>query len=606
MLVKRLVDHAAQDPSAKPFHRALRFDLELRLTADGALAGQGLESLVAPDAAGRPRGAEHTVPAVVRTVGVAPHLAADDVQYVLGWADADSKPHRVRQCHEAFVDLTRRWADSPEGRDDPIAHAVASFYASGAPADMTPDPAVASKQRVLITVDGTSVYRAPSVASFWAAEVARRKGGGREGLCLVCGRTGPLLDTLPGKVPARLVPRASNDAALVSINERVFGYDLTTQLTCSPICITCGEGLSAGLVRVLNSPDTASFGGQDSRLAWWVTNPVKRNPMRLILGADPHQVADLIRSIRTGSRPREVDKTKFCALTVGGNIARVMVRDWLEMPLTTMEDNVASWFTDLDMATLHPGEPQRQSLERLVRVTGRWLRTEKRYAFLGAKGADRPDGVQRDLLRAAMRDIPLPPSLLTHVINRVRTDGRLDTPRAALIHLALMRSPHTPENPMPGLDPTNTEPAYVAGRLFAALDAVQHDAFEGKLNTTYANRFFAGAVTNPRSALIAGRKLADAWLRKFRGPRRGTGVNHRRDLDELFGLLDAGTGIPSHANPAQQALFLLGYHHQRAHRFSTLRRRAEQRAAGTTPDQTAPDQTTPDHTAVDAAQEIPA
>ncbi|GGP72668.1 type I-C CRISPR-associated protein Cas8c/Csd1 [Saccharothrix coeruleofusca] len=596
MLVKRLVDHAAQDPSAKPFHRALRFDLELRLTADGALAGRGLESLVAPDAAGRPRGAEHTVPAVVRTVGVAPNLAADDVQYVLGWADADSKPHRVRQCHEAFVDLTRRWADSPEGRDDPIARAVAAFYTSGASADLTPDPAVASKQWVLITVDGTPAYLAPSVASFWAAEVARRKGGGREGLCLVCGRTAPLLDTLPGKVPARLVPGASNDAALVSINERVFGYDLTTQLACSPICITCGERLSAGLVRVLDSPDTASFGGQDSRLAWWVTKPVERNPMRLILDADPQQVADLIRSVRTGNRAPEIDKTKFCALTVGGNVARVMVRDWLEMPLTTIEDNVAAWFTDLEMVTLHPDEPDHQSLERLVRVTGRWLRTEKRYAFLGAKGADRPDGVQRDLLHAAMRKIPLPPSLLTHLLNRVRTDGRLDTPRAALIHLALMRSPHTPEKPMPGLDPTNTEPAYVAGRLFAALDAIQHDAFEGKLNTTYANRFFAGAVTNPRSALISGRKLADAWLRKFRGTRRGTGVNHRRDLDELFGLLDASTGIPSHATPAQQALFLLGYHHQRAHRFNTLRRRAEERATGTTPDQTTPD----------AAQEISA
>ncbi|MDU0293978.1 type I-C CRISPR-associated protein Cas8c/Csd1 [Saccharothrix longispora] len=586
---------------AKPFHRALRFDLELRLTGDGTLAGSGLESLVTPDAAGRPRGAEHTVPAVVRTAGVAPNLAADDVQYVLGWADADSKPARVRQCHEAFVELTRRWADSAEGRDDPVAHAVAAFYSSGTAATLSPDPTVASKQRVLITVDGVPAYRSSSVAPFWAVEVARRKGGGREGLCLVCGNTRPLLDTLPGKVPARLVPGASNDAALVSINERVFGYDLTTQLDCSPICITCGEGLSAGLVRVLDSPDTTSFGGQDSRLAWWVTNPVKRNPMRLILDADPKQVADLLRSIHTGRRTGEIDKTKFCALTVGGNVARVMVRDWLEMPLSTMENNVASWFTDLRMATLHPDEPECQPLERLVRVTGRWLRGKKHYAFLGAKGADRPDGVQRDLLRAAMRDTPLPPSLLTHLLNRVRTDGRLDTPRAALIHLALMRSPHTPEKPMPGLDPANTDPAYVAGRLFAALDAVQHDAFEGTLNTTYANRFFAGAVSNPRAALIAGRKLADAWLRKFRGPRRGTGINHGRDLDELFGLLDAGTGIPSHATPAQQALFLLGYHHQRAHRFTTLRRRAEERATTKNTDTPHPDQPVT-HT----AQEIPA
>ncbi|KOX11911.1 hypothetical protein ADK67_48155 [Saccharothrix sp. NRRL B-16348] len=604
MLVRRLVDHAAQDPSAKPFHRALRFDLELRLTSDGTVAGTGLETLVFPDAAGRQRGAEHVVPAVVRTVGVAPNLAADDVQYVLGWADADSKPRRVEQCHQAFVDLTRRWADSPEGRDDPIARAVSLFFNSGESNRLVQDPAVASKQRVLITVEGTPAYRAPSVPSFWAAEVARRKGGGREGLCLVCGAVGPLLDTLPGKVPARLVPGASNDAALVSVNERVFGYDLTTQLDCSPICVTCGEGLSAGLVRVLSSQDTTSFGGQDSRLAWWVTEPVERNPMKLILDADPRQVTELIRAVRSGRRSSTVDSAKFCALTVGGNVARVMVRDWLEMPLSAVEENVAAWFGDLEMVTLHPEEPSAHSLERLVRVTGRWLRAEKRYAFVGAKGADRPNGVQRDLLRAALRGIPLPPSLLTHLLHRVRTDGRLDTPRAALIHLALMRSPFTSEKSMPGLDPTNTTPAYVAGRLFAALDAVQHDAFEGKLNTTYANRFFSGAVTNPRSALIAGRKLADAWLRKFRGRRAGAGVNHRRELDELFGLLDAGTGIPHHAAPAEQALFLLGYHHQRAHRFATLRRRADDRASSeaTAADHTTDTATTPAST----AEEIPA
>ncbi|MGW4116882.1 type I-C CRISPR-associated protein Cas8c/Csd1 [Actinosynnema sp. NPDC004786] len=605
MLIRRLVDHAAQDPAAKPFHRALRFDLELRLRYDGTLDGTGLESLMAPDAAGRARGAEHVVPTVVRTVGVAPNLAADDVQYVLGWADADSNPQRVEQCHRAFAELTRRWADSPEGRDDPIARAVSLFYGSGELSRLIRDPAVGSKQRVLITVEGTPAYRAPSVPSFWAAEVARRKGGGREGLCLVCGRVGPLLDTVPGKVPARLVPGASNDAALVSVNERVFGYDLTTQLACSPICLTCGEGLSAGLVKVLGSPDTASFGGQDSRLAWWVTRPVERNPMKLILDADPGQIADLIRSVRSGRPPAAVDGTRFCALTVGGNVARVMVRDWLEMPLEAVENNVTAWFEHLRMAALHPDEPWTQPLERLVRVTGRWLRAEKRYAFVGTKGADRPDGVQRDLLRAALRGTRLPPSLLNHLLRRVRTDGRLDTPRAALVHLALMRSPFAPEKPMPGLDPTNTTPAYVAGRLFAALDAIQHDAFEGKINTTYANRFFAGAVTNPRSALIAGRTLADAWLRKFRGKRAGTGVNHRRELDELFGLLDAGTGIPHHSTPAQQTLFLLGYHHQRAHRFTTLRRRTGDRATTTGPSPDTHDTTdipTSDHT----AQEIPA
>ncbi|MCX2949001.1 type I-C CRISPR-associated protein Cas8c/Csd1 [Lentzea sp. NEAU-D7] len=590
MLLHRLVKQAEQDPSAKPFHRPLRFDWELRLNPDGTLSGDRLESLVAPDAAGKPRGAEHAVPAVTRTVGVAPNLAADDVQYVLGWDDADSKPARVAQCHAAFIELTQRWADSAEGQEDPVAQALARFYRSGEVARLLREPDATSKQRVLITVGATPAYRSSSVSAFWAAEVTRRKGGGKRGLCLVCGHVGPLLDTLPGKVPARLVPGATNDAALVSVNERVFGYDLTTQLTCSPICIPCGEGVSAGLVRVLDSDNTTSYEGQDSRLAWWVTEPVQRNPMKLILDADPKQIDALISSIHSGTAAVEVDTTKFCALTVGGNVARVMVRDWLEMPLSTVEENVVAWFDDLDMVTLHPDELVRQPLQRLVRVTGRWKRTERRYAFLGVKGSAHPHEAQHDLLNAALRKTSLPPSLLTHLLNRVRTDGRLDTPRAALLRLMLLRSHLTTEKPMPGLDESNTDPAYVAGRVFAALDALQYDAFDGKLNTTYANRYLAGAITNPRAALLAGSKLADAWLRKFRGPRKGTGVNHSRELTALFGLLDAANGIPYRTTPAQQAMFLLGYHHQRAHRFAVLRERAAARATASTPSSTESDQ----------------
>ncbi|GAA3852235.1 type I-C CRISPR-associated protein Cas8c/Csd1 [Saccharothrix violaceirubra] len=588
MLVRRLVDHAASDPDSKPFHRRLRFDWELALTADGAAPG-GLQRLMETDAAGRSRGVEHLVPTTVRTVGVAPNLAADDVQYVLGWSDADTKPDRVARCHEAFVDLTLRWADSPEAQGDPVPQALARFYRDGHAEAMPRVAEAGAKQRVLITVKGEAAYRARSVQAFWSAEVASRKGsGGRRGLCLSCGVNGPLLDTLPGKVPAKLVPGASNDAALVSINERVFGYDLNDKLICSPLCVSCGEQLTAGLTRVLASRDTASYGGQDSRLAWWITKPVRRDPMRVMVEADPAQVRELLNDVRKG-RPsnrtrrrdseQKSDMTKFCALTVGGNVARVMVRDWLESPLEKIEDNAATWFEQAHVMVLHPDESEWHSLTRLVRVTGRWQRDRRQYVPIGAKGADRPDGVQRDLLIAAMRGTRLPHSLTIHLLNRVRTDGHLDTPRAALLRLALLRSPSTTEKPMPGLDETNTNSAYVAGRLFAALDAIQYDAFEGKVNATYSRRHFQGAVTNPRAALIAGRKLADAWLRKFRGTRVGTAVNHSRELDRLYGLLGPDSDVPYHATPEQQSLFLLGYHHQRAHRFETVRRRAEERDA---------------------------
>jgi len=517
MLLQRLVEYAGHDGSAVPFHRERLFDWLLSLDAEGRPETPTLQSLVEPDAGGHPRGRSHPVPATVRTMGVAANLAADDAQYVLGWADAQSSPERVARCHAAFVELTRRWVESDAGRADPIASAVRAFYDSDAPARIVRPEGCTAKAGVLIAVNGTPAYRSPSVPSFWAAEVARRKGSKHDhGLCLVCGRVGPLLDTFPGKVPSRLVPGSTNDTALVSVNERVFGYDLTTQLAASPICLSCGEAVTAGLTRALGSGHSATYGGQDSRLAWWATEEIAFDPMTVLLAPSRSQVAALRESVRRERPASEPESARFCSLTVGGNVARLVVRDWLEMPLRGLAANLTAWFADQEIASTRSGGAGYHGVGLFTMVTGRWLHTRNRYADFGAAGAGRPDGVHRDLVRAAQRGAPLPPSLLAHLVHRIRTDRHLDDARAGLIRLILTRHPLTTEKPMPGLSPSDSTPAYVAGRTFAVLEQIQYDVTEGQQPTTYRDRFFAGAISNPRAALVAGHRNAIAWLRKLR------------------------------------------------------------------------------------------
>lgn len=585
MLLQRLVDYAGRDGSAVPFHRERLFDWLLPLDADGRPESPTLLSLVVPDAKGRPRGVAHPVPTMVRTVGVAANLAADDAQYVLGWADEDSKPQRVAQCHAAFVDLTRHWAESEAGRDDPIAGAVWAFYRSGAAAGVERPDECTAKSGVLITVGGTPAYRSPSVRAFWAEEVARRKGSTiGNGLCLACGEVSPLLDTLPGKVPSRLVPGSTNDTALVSVNERVFGYDLNTQLAASPLCITCGEAVTGGLVRALGSEHSSTYGGQDSRLAWWITEQTGFDPMAMLNKPSGDQVTTLLESVHQGRQVSGPKSAKFCSLTVGGNVARIVVRDWLEMPLARLERHVALWFDDHAITSTRLDGSEYHGIGQFTLVCGRWLRDRNRYADFGAKGADRPDGAHRDLVRAALRKTPLPPSLLAHLVHRVRTDGRLDDTRAALIRLILTRHPLTTEKPMTGLDQSNTSPAYVAGRTFAVLEQIQYDVTDRRLNTTYGDRYFAGAISNPRAALVSGRRDAIAWLRKLRRTKQGAVVRHEKELDELFGLVGPAADFPARTTLREQSLFLLGYHHQRAHRFASIRA-----ARTATPDSDTPD-----------------
>lgn len=606
MLLQRLVEYAESPhlaESARPFHRELEFHWQLELSADGTLASRNLTPLADGDAPPG-RGVLRMAPSTVRSgTKPPPMLAADDIQYVLGWADDTTRPESAAERHEAFVNLCRRWSASPSGSNDPIALAVARFYEEGGVSGVARPERFTSKQRVIIAVDDRPAFEAPSVIPFWTSEVAARKGGSAFGLCLVCGRTGPLLDTLPGKVKSTLVPGATNDAALVSINERVFGYDLTIQLAACPICLTCGERIGAAMVGLLGSPNATSYGGQDSRLTWWLTDAAEFDPMRVLNRADPEDVASLLNAIHAGLRPPgSIDDSTFCSLSVGGNVARIMVRDWVEMPLLDLQRNLCGWFDDHEMAPCRGGR-RHHALYLFALCLGRWDKKSSRYVDFNSRGADRPVQAQRALQGAAIRGRPVPLSVLRHLIHRVGSDRHLDDSRAALIRLCLTRLPLTSETPMPDLDTSLTDPAYVAGRIFAVLEQIQQDA-NPNLNTTYGDRYFSGAVLNPRAAITSGRRDAKAWLRKLR--RDGTARYRERELDDLFALLDPTTGLPARATLLQQSRFLLGYHQQRAHRWSQIqahqRAAAQRSAAPPDPDDSSTPTLTPN---IDTDQENP-
>jgi len=133
---------------------------------------------------------------------------------------------------------------------------------------------------------------------------------------------------------------------------------------------------------------------------------------------------------------------------------------------------------------------------------------------------------------------------------------------------------------MPGLDPDNRDPAYLAGRIFAVLEQIQYRSnAPGKaqkngtgekpeqakqVNTSFTDRYFGGAIANPRIALIQGQQLAQAWLKKLNRTQPGTASALRQQLTELFNCFDATAGLPGQADLSHQAAFILGYHQQRA------------------------------------------
>lgn len=595
MLLQRLVDYRApsdggDDEDSRPYSRERVVRWELNLGADGGYLG--LVDLADGSDRATKFGQRMVVPNGGRTSGIAPALGADDAQYVLGWQDKDAKPERVRAAHTSFVELSRRWLQ--EAPDDPAAQALVAFYDRGGLPPPPEGKKWSSKDLVVVTVDDEQVTDRDSLWALWQTVVQERKSGGgpggegagRHGMCLVCGRHNLLLDRMPQALPKALVPRAEQEIALLSANKRIHTYDFTEGLSGSPICVGCGQAAVANLhTLLLGDKSVFRFRRQRTLLAWWVTGGAGSRVISL-LNETSTDIRDYLRTLTTGRPVRRPESETFCSVTVSGNVARLVINRWLEMPLRQAEENVERWFQDHRILTRGQDEPAAFSVWLLLLSAGQWLPDNSprggRYVGLDDKAADRPDDLGQTLLHNALNGGWLPPQILAHIVRRIRTDLHIDGPRMALLRVALTRHPHREgEGPAPMLDEKQDNPAYLSGRLFAVLESLQRSTYpkDELPNTTFFHRYFAGAVTNPRVALVQGCQLYPAWLKKLdsaaqerhAGPAmrekaeraRRAASRYRARIRELYDRL--GKAVEPLADVESQSWFVLGYFHQQAH-----------------------------------------
>jgi CRISPR-associated protein Csd1 len=621
MLLQRLVAYqpTQADGPQQPYSRVRAVRWQLDLDANGRYID--LTNLVDAADPTRKNGVPRLVPHLARSSGIAPCLGADDIQYVLGWADDKTRPDRADDCHQAFVALCQGWAAAEP--DDNVAAAVAAFYSRDGVESVEKPPKWWSKDLVLLVVDGRPVTDSETLWRHWQRTVEARKsstgantgpGTARQGICLVCGTTGSLLNRMPQALPKNLIPRADQEVALVSANKKIHTYDFREGLGTAPICIRCGQRSVENLTAILSDDDhTFSYRGQSTRLAWWTSGGDAADTIAA-LDADPQDIKDFLERTRTGIPPGwDPDTARFYAVTISGNTSRLVVHEWIDMPLPRVLHNVRMWFADHAIVDRRAGENTHLPLWLLILATGRWIPATGgygSYARLDDRSADRPHDVARRLLRAALLGSHhgvLPPTLLAHLVRRIRTDQRLDEPRAALLRLLLTRIPSAPlEAPMPGLDESYNHPAYLAGRLFAVIESIQRRAYprDDRPNTTFFNRYFSGAVTNPAVALIQGTQLSAAWLKKLEGGTSRNTANSRdaraaaalrSRLADLYARYDAASGgPPRRIDVEQQATFVLGYFHQTAHDQQQARQARTTTGHGTSPQRAEPDPAMPD------------
>ena len=151
-----------------------------------------------------------------------------------------------------------------------------------------------------------------------------------------------------------------------------------------------------------------------------------------------------------------------------------------------------------------------------------------------------------------------PDTLLETIVRRVKIDKSINYARTGIIKACInrnLRLNKKKEEIKVSLDKTNTNQAYLCGRLFAVLEHTQQNAL-GNLNRTIKDSYFASACSTPSRVFPKLIMLTNHHLKKD-----DYAINSNILMDEIIDKLE--TEFPSTLSLQDQGRFMIGYYQQR-------------------------------------------
>jgi CRISPR-associated protein Csd1 len=418
------------------------------------------------------------------------------------------------------------------------------------------------------SVDGANLLDSDELKDFWRKRRHCFAAGIKTNKRRICVATGDLAETLDTTEKIRGVPGGlAMGTNLISFDKDSF----------------CSFGLEQAQNAALSAPAELKIRSalnelvkrglriQEAVHLHWTRKPIEQDPFDLLATADENAVSTLLKSVQSGQRPVSFDTNAYYSLSLSGNGARVVVRDWLESTVPEVERHIAEWFLDLGIVP-----PEGLGVKRDFKF-GALL-----YGMVRAELAELPPQIPTQLLHGALsgRSVLLPQSVLVAALRRQQLDqeNRLNPARIALIKACLIRSQNRSTiNTQPStmlmtecLNPESHDPAYLCGRLFAVFDRLQYLALGG-VNAGVVERYYASASVTP--ALVMGRLFRNAQFHLAKAD-RGVAGNVSKDFEAIATQL--GNQFPATLDLEGQGRFALGYYYQKA---EYRRRTAERKEA---------------------------
>lgn len=552
-----------------------KISYEILLTPDGAVADV---NDIRDTSGKKPMPRSMSVPQPEkRTAGIKSNFLWDKTSYVLG---VSASSQRADQEHFAFK---ARHSEALAGETDEGLKALLAFLSSWSPKQFKEDPRFTEGMldtNVIFRLDGEQRYLHERPAARMArARLLDADERGSVGVCLVTGDTGPLARLHPSIKGVNGAQSAG--ASIVSFNLDSFASYGKSQGDNAPVSKQAAFAYTTVLNYLLrrdpHNRQRLQIG--DTSVVFWAqaSDTEKTHAAEGLFasffdastddGKETQKLQRALEQVRQGLPLGELDpeldgQTQMFVLGLAPNASRLSIRFWENDTLDVFARRLAEHYEDLRLEPLPWRTPP--PVWRLLLATAP-SRNGK------AKSDDVPPQLAGELTRSILTGSRYPGSLLGNIIMRLRADGDISGVRVALCKGILAREQRLAnrENdrgiPM-SLDPGNTDPGYLLGRLFSTLENVQRAALGKQVNATIRDRYYGAASATPASVFPVLLRNTQHHLSRLRKDKPGYAVNLEREIGEIIGLL--GPTFPRSLRIEAQGHFAIGYYHQTQARFA--------------------------------------
>ena len=588
---QRLQERADSSGIALPGYSQEKISFIIELTAEGDIA-EVIDQRVPAGKKLLPRRLSVPQPEK-RTAGIKANVLWDKTAYVLG-VSATSK--RTDQEHAAFKALH---VEALKGTADTGLLALRRFLETWNPALYAAHPKFAAYREELLDTnlvfrlhgDPASsaglqlLHQRPAAMALWQALQASSGSASAAGDAVQCLVTGAIAQAARLHPPIKGVDGAqSSGASIVSFNLDAFNSYGKAQGHNAPVSEAAAFAYTTALNHLLRS-DVANrqrvkIG--DTTVIFWAqaSEAAAAAAAEDLLAAmfAPGQeddavtarLASVLEQVRQARPLRELDAllddgTRIHVLGLAPNASRLSVRFWEAASLGELSRRLAQHFADL---VLDPVPWRRPPTPYSLALTTAPIYNDKKPRM-----DDVPPQLVGELTRAILTGHAYPQSLLAALVMRFRSDGQLTPLRVALCKAVLVRNRrlssrfhHTQEVPV-SLDPGCTDPGYLLGRLFSALESLQRAALGSEVNATIRDRYYGAASATPASIFPMLLRNAQNHLSKLQKLRPGQAVNMSKDIGQIVDALP--TSFPRSLPMAEQGRFAIGYFQQQQARFAS-------------------------------------